>query len=353
MDTSKKEQEEVLDFSSFIKNYFPAYQIDGNNAKVIAQLGLWANRNPKFNGAEEGWHIDRGVLIYGPVGVGKDEIFRILRKYISYLHSPYGYSAKVVWEFAKPFLKDGYECFNEQKGNIYYEELALTDELSGQPTREVVTYYGNKILIGAEIINIRYKTFKETGWQTHFSTNLNEEELEGVYGKRCMSRLYEMCNFIAMPGRDRRGSIVPEFKENKNQPKRPDARETTIEEHWENRTMLEKEYRNFCETGAISSTAAISYNLLTIYGCKLQMWDRSDPEVILIERDYSEPSSAKLKTASQREEDKKAWVWSKLRELSVKIFYIKLKEGGAKSIFEEVEVNIGNMIGEIEKNIKA
>lgn len=342
MDTNKKDATEILDFESFIKKYFTSYQLDDHNTKLIRNLGLWAARNEKFNNPDLGWHIDRGVLISGPVGAGKDEIFRLLRKYLSYLHSPYGYGFKVVWEFAEPFQESGYSCFNEQKGNIYYEELALTDELTGQPTREFVNHFGTKILIGSEIINVRYKVFKETAWQTHFSTNLAEEALEKIYGKRAMSRLYEMCNIMFLTGFDRRGKIIPDFLSNKNQPKPPDARETTIEEHFENRDILEAEYKKYCETGLISETAALNYNLLVIYGCKLSTEAEMRLDMELIKRSYSPPVS--MRGIGEREANVKSHVWAEARKLAVVKFYQRLKEGGAESIFREVTVNMEDLI---------
>lgn len=341
MDASQKENKELLDFTSFIKNYFPTYQIDGNNSKLITQIGLWAIRFEEFNKMEDGWHIDRGLLISGPVGAGKDELFRLLRKYISYLGSPYGYGSKVVWEFAKPFMKDGYDCFNEQTGNIYYEELALTDEATGQPTREFVNHFGTKILIGSEIINVRYNVFKNYGYQTHFSTNLNEDELEKVYGKRCMSRLYEMCNFMVLSGKDRRGRVDPEFKSNKNKPVTPNSRETTIEEHFENKQMLEREYKQYCETGSVSELVSLNYDLLLTYGCKLEIQkdvERST-KFLLLQREYTPAIGAKL-TNSEREREQNYYAWGQLKKISVISFYSQLKQSGAKSIFNDVEVNL-------------
>src|ERR1035437_2907279 len=352
MDTNKKDATEILDFESFIKKYFISYQLNTHNTKLIRNLGLWATRNEKFNNPDLGWHIDRGILISGPVGAGKDEIFRILRKYLSYLRSPYGYGFKVVWEFAEPFQESGYSCFNEHTGNIYYEELALTDEVSGQPTREYVNHFGTKILIGSEIINIRYKVFKETAWQTHFSTNLAEDALEGVYGKRCMSRLYEMCNIMFLTGFDRRGKIVPAFLANRNTPKAPAPRETTIEEHEESRRLLEAEYQMFCEKGIVSETASLNYNILISYGCNLSTEDELRLDMELVDRTYSAPITPGIKSASSKEAERKAYNWKETRKLAVIKFYQRLKNGGAKTIFEIVDAKVGQLVNSAVKEIK-
>ncbi len=342
MHTDKKTAPEILDFASFIKEYFPAFQIDGNNATVIANLGLWATRNPKFNGKEDGWHIDRGILLFGPVGVGKDELFRLLRSYLSYLRSPYGYGFKVVWEFARPFQKDGYECFQEDAGNIYYEELGLTDEHTNQPTREFVNHFGTKILIGAEIINLRYKIFKNTAWQTHFSTNLNETQLAETYGSRCMSRLYEMCNIIAVTGKDRRGQVIPEFKTNKNNPGVPLAREASVDEKKENIASMEQHYQDFLAGKEPTTNLSLVYVMLVAYGVQVA----TDEELRMFmeqaaERYAGDDPSLVRKTVRDREEAKRVKIWEVGRRDAVIMFFQRMKAGGRVSIFGETEVRLG------------
>jgi len=346
MHTAKKQEVEILDFTSFIKNFFPNYQIDVSNAKAISQLGLWAIRSEKFNGMEQGWHIDRGILISGPVGVGKDELFRLLRKYISYLRSPYGFGFKVVWEFAKPFQKDGYECFREDTGNIYYEELGLTDELTGQATREFVNHFGTKILIGAEIINVRYKVFKDTAYQTHFSTNLDEAELEKTYGARCMSRLYEMCNFIFLTGKDRRGHVNPEFKTNKNTPKEPIAREASIDEKKENIASLEQHYQDFLAQREPTTNLSLVYLTLWAYGVKVCTQEEMRDHIAMSEQKYvGDDITLSRKSPRERELAKKAKVWEMSRIAAVLVFFQRMKAGNRKTIFGETEVDVPAVFG--------
>ena len=339
MDTTKKETPEILDFTSFIKNYFPLYEIDGHNSKVIAHLGLWAKRVEKFNGLDHGWHIDRGIILSGPVGAGKDEIFKILRKYLSYLRSPYGYTHQIVWKFSDLFSNQGYACFDDIKGNIYFEELGLTDERSGQPTRELAKYYGNTVLVGAEIITERHRIFKNNGFQSHFSTNLSEDELEKIYGNRCMSRLYEMCNFVVITGKDRRGLKAPQFNHNLIQPAPPAARETTVDEHKENIKILEAEYKLFCDQGITSEAVSINYNLLKVYGCAVATEEEMRIFMELAGGSYQAPVLTEF-SKSQKLRDKDHHTWALARKLAVEKFYSNLKSAGCKTIFTVVDVNI-------------
>jgi hypothetical protein len=347
MDTTGKQTTETLDFVEFIKKYFTSYEVDGNNFTFLEKLGLWANRNPKFNGMQDGWHIDRGILISGPVGAGKDEIFKLLRRYISYLRSPYGFSSKVVWKFASEFTKDktGYMAFDQENtGNVYYEELALTDN-QGNPTREMVSHYGNRLLIGAEIITIRHKLFLETAYQTHFSTNLIEDDLEKVYGERCMSRLYEMCNFMFLQGKDRRGKVAPVFTKNKMMPSAPPPRQITVDEERENIKILEQHYIDFLQSKTPSTSLALVYNMLMAYGVQVSTEEEMRSLMDSVEFGYvSDDVTLARKSAREKEDAKRVKIWELSRKMAVELFFQKMKDHGAKSIFQEVDVRVDAII---------
>lgn len=346
MDTNKKEQPVFLDFTSFIKKHYPQFVFDSENGKIISQLGLWATRNEKFNNQDSGWHIDRGLLLIGPVGVGKDEIFRILKTYLSYLQSPYTFKSKVVWGYTKPFLDMGYDCFNDdQAGNIYYEELGLTDDKTGYPTREEVNRYGNKILVGSEIIMTRYNVFKNTAYQSHFSTNLDEAEIEKVYGSRCMSRLYEMCNLVFLKGKDRRGVVAPKFNKNKISPLPPRPREVTVDEHLENKASIEAAYAEFItQGGKMPASPELMYNLMASY-CGGALYGEEEMRVIMedVEGLFEEAKEMdkKLQRMSKREleSEKVTFVWAKTRQIALYQYFTKLQQAGAKSVFGERSVN--------------
>lgn len=343
-----QQNEEKVSFRQFLALNFGDYIIDKVNAKVVDDLSLWAARDPKFNNrpAAEGagksnWHIDRGITIIGPVGVGKDEIFRKLRLYLSYLRSPYGYASKVVWKYASEFSKEkvGFKAFdNEYTGNVYYEELCLTDEKTRLPIRETAQLFGNKVLAGEELIKLRYDLWKMNGWQTHFSTNANEDILEDIYGHRGYSRLKEMTNIMFMEGDNRRYTIAPKFiKNNNNNPQPPARKEVSVDEIRWNKDKLNREYREFVATGHLSVTVAIDFGLLKINGVQVA----TDDELRFL-MEVAEPSylpDARMTTKSVREKEiaKGEFIWAQARKLAVQQFYMRMKEAGAKSIFDEVD----------------
>lgn len=343
MDAVKTNGTNLLDFTSFIKEYYDWYVFDSQNTEVIKKLGLWAIRSPKFNDPKENWHIDRGLLLWGNFGSGKDEVIRLLYSYLNYLRSPYVFSRRIVWEFAGTFSeKDmGYKAFaHESAGNIYYEELALTEENSEMPTREYATFYGNKILIGNEIINIRYNCFKRDGYMSHFTTNSTPEDLGSIYGGRTYSRLREMCNFISLAGKDRRLTMIPKFINNRNQPEPPKAREISMDAEMENKTMLEKHYHDFVEGKTPETNYALVYNMLVSYGVRVCEEENMRMFMEAQESGYAPPETIGRATPSEREKLKSVSIWERARVIAVGLFFQKMKDAGAKSIFGELNIEI-------------
>ncbi len=347
-----KNDVEILDFTSFIKKYFDWYIVDALNSKILSQIGLWAARNPKFNNMEPGWHIDRALLIWGNPGSGKDEIFRLLNQYLRYLKSKYTFDHRIVWNFAGEFSsKDtgGYRVFaGEGKRNRYYEELALTDEQTGFPSREYVQHFGNKLLIGAELIHITHNAFKNYGVQSHFSTNLEEDKLKEVYGDRVYSRLKYMCNFMKLYGKDRRKEEVPVFLSNINQPPGPPPlREFSEYEVKESKMNLEQYYADFLEHKTPAINLSLVYNMLVAHGVQVATDDELRALMEECEEIYSEEDISKSRrTPSEKAADKKASIWERSKQISVNLFFQKLKDAGAKSIFGIVEVDVDEMIRE-------
>lgn len=354
MDTQAEKHPEFFDFPSFIKQYFDWYEIDGTNEKILENISLWANRNPKFNDIEPGWHIDRGLLFCGSPGVGKDELLRLTNQYLKYLRSPYNFSHRVVWEFASQFQsKDngGYVCFaGEGKGNRHYEELALTDPATGYPTREVVNNFGTKVLIGAELIHVTHNAFKNSGVQSHFTTNEPKERLAEFYGERAMSRLKYMCNFFEFYGKDRRENATPVFMRNINQPIIPrKPRDISKETEIENKTILEDNYAHFLATGDIPKYASLTYNQLVAYGVSLI--DEEGMRLLkemLAER-YVPQISLLRKNDSDKEDEKRNFVQTQSKVMAVGSFFTKLKTNGAKTIFGEKKVDVDELAENIKK----
>lgn len=353
MDTKNKNEELILDFTSYIKKFFPEYKFDDYNKQVIKHLGMWANRDPKFENLEPGWHLDRGIIIFGVPGVGKDLLCRMLAAYLRYLRSPYTFGSRIVWEYSDKFMREKTNACLKDVGlaNCYFEELARTDEKTTDKfgkelpltcSVEDVQSFGNKLLIGAQLINVRYNIFIQFGYQSHFSTNCSEDQLRSLYGIRVVDRLREMCNYMILKGESKRGKVAPQFVRNRLAHDPPPARETTIDEHKENKAMLEAEYAMYLQTGQVSDKASLNFYVLRSYNCAVAGDEELRDLMEKAAEDYVPPHNS-FKTFN-RDEHKTAFQWDQARKVAVILFYQNLKNNGAKSIFNQVSVNVNDIV---------
>jgi hypothetical protein len=340
---------QTLDFRSFLTTYFPEYVIDAINSELISSFGLWAIRSEKFNSQEEGRHLDKGICLNGPVGCGKTELMFMLRRYLSYLKSPYGFTTKIVWKFAEQFTQTGYQCLQQERNDVYYDELCMTDEKVKEPLKEYVSHFGNKILIGKELIMARYNLFKSDAIQSHFTTNEKHEALKAHYGERAYSRLTEMCNMFTMVGADRREKIIPTFRNNMHQRQQPKPREITLDEQIENKKYLNETFSEFLSSGKLSEYAAIDFFMLNSYGVPVASDDelRALMDTVRDARKSQVMSNAsevgnprrveklrRLYQGGESDPEEQNYIWEQTRKHAVMVYFQKLKDEGKTKIFD-------------------
>ncbi len=336
------ENKEFLDFESFIRQYFPNYIIDSSNSDTVRKVSLWASRNPEFEDPRKGYYLAKGILLTGDVGTGKTDLFNILRTYLNnYLKSRYTFTYGVVWKFTSDFSKDGYSSLDGQElHNRYYDELCLTDSRTKFPNKEQAMHFGSKLLIGEEIIMLRYNSFKRKGYQTHFSTNATAAELTEIYGERAFSRLTEMCNFLSLTGDDRRASGLPNIYANMNDPKPPMPRGLEGEYEKEAQQDMERHYQDFLENKVPSAPLSIVYTILTSLGV-LVASDEDLREIMEeVRARYVPDVSAMRKTATEKQREREAKIWEESRNIAVKLFFKRGKNNNCKSIFGERQVEL-------------
>lgn len=287
-----KMEERAFTFREFLQKYFTWFKIDEQAKEVVRLLGLWAYRSEDFEKQKEPYFLDKGNLLLGNVGTGKTEIMIILQRYLSYLKSPYIFRRGIVWAFADNFKKESYDCFLPiLQGNWFFDELGLTDERTGELIKESVNHYGNKILVGEELILKRYNIFKETGYQTSFTCNLSPKQIKDAYGERSYSRLLEMCNFINYYGNDRRINIRPTFRTNQNQ-YIPDSPQISKEEKEEEIIKwLNEIYLDFIKTGNEKIIYTGFFEMYKSRGCQII----SDEDLRIIKCDVENEKLEKIR----------------------------------------------------------
>jgi hypothetical protein len=176
------------------------FEVTEFNREVIDQLCLYFANDPNFKGDPK-----KGIMLMGNPGVGKTHLMNFFAKNpkASYIIP----TCKIITE------RYANKWSHEEKSTIeYYSELKRADvghqwdqlELGacfgdlGSETGEASSY-GNKKNVMEEIIFNRYEANLPC-YMTHFTTNLNSEELGQKYGQRFRDRLREMCNVFTIKG---------------------------------------------------------------------------------------------------------------------------------------------------------
>jgi DNA replication protein DnaC len=179
-----------------LQNYFPVqgkyYTIQGNAFRYAYTL---ARTYPA---------VDRGLLLVGPVGVGKTHlavaIIRDLieKKGVNCLFYEFGSLLKEIQNSYNPISQTSELKVLEP---VFQAEVLVLDELgASKPTDWVRDTM-------MQIINTRYNDRRLTIFTTNYldgRRSERDETLEDRIGVRLRSRLYEMCKTVQIEGEDYR-----------------------------------------------------------------------------------------------------------------------------------------------------
>lgn len=343
-----------LSFIEFWRRYYPQYVIDDDNLEVINAISLYAAGDKSFEDEKKGLYLEKAIFIKGTVGTGKSDLFSIFSVYLGkYLRSPQAFQSHITWKVASEFSGEGYAIFDHHEtGNRFYDELCLTNARTKFPERELVSHYGNKLLIGEEIILYRYECFKRFGLKSHFASNEEEDDIEKIYGKRAYSRLKEMCNFFTLFGRDRRDNTSPKFRSGLYSPVPVSRKELSAQEIAENKQFLDEKYQKFLETGSIDAYASMYYPMLRVHGCDLGDEQAMEQYLTVAGSQYVQTLEVQISGPAAKEADRRDKVERMAKGMAVYVFFTRLKEGGRKSIFGQIEVSISEIVNDLVKENK-
>lgn len=147
--------------------------------------------------------VDRGLLLMGPVGVGKTHLAvailqGLIEKGVPCLFYPFGSLLKEIQGSYDPISQTSEV---EILAGVYETEVLVLDELgASKPTDWVRDTM-------MQIINTRYNDKRLTIFTTNYLDERRKEKeeiLEDRIGVRLRSRLFEMCKTVKMDGDDYR-----------------------------------------------------------------------------------------------------------------------------------------------------
>ncbi len=196
--------------SSELKDYVlknkTQFRVDQQSEKVFNLLCQYFANDPAFE--RSGYQLSKGILLTGPVGVGKTEMLRVFSK-----NKRQCFHLLSVYEIEAACQKQGVETFQSYIGmvpgwgntpNFFYQKTIgwAFDDLGRE---SIVFDFGNKSDVISKIIQTRYLSMQQIPFSSlHLTTNLTPAEIESRYDYAVKSRLREMFNYIQLEGKDRR-----------------------------------------------------------------------------------------------------------------------------------------------------
>lgn len=193
------------------------FVIDENNRFAYEQTIKWVlgdttmqALNPDVRKADIiAGNVNAGLFVGGDTGTGKTLLLEIMAIYAQVYDINFYYGNnkedyyKLCWTTSNFRADEICEEFS-RKGNItrfaQMPILAIQD-LGSEP--EETVYMGNRINVLRQILEQR-GDHKDKLTLITSNRPISSKELLDKYGKRVISRLNEMCNFLIMKGTDRR-----------------------------------------------------------------------------------------------------------------------------------------------------
>lgn len=184
-------------WKQFKKYAPPNFVLDESNEKIIYTVLLYFLKDRlfhKYGIIKNDASLEKGLLIYGDYGVGKTELFKIIRK------------------IGRDLCKFNYYDFwfpEISAGSFIEEYMASTNQLESNFRLE--KFYGGKLYI--DDLGFEKKAFNRDevlgdvlfernrhGATSYVTTNLTPAALSERYGERIGDRLPEMFNIISWRG---------------------------------------------------------------------------------------------------------------------------------------------------------
>ena len=191
---------------SFVLDKNPNHRVDSQIEQVFTLLCQYFANDPQFE--KSGYSLSKGLLLSGPVGVGKTELLKLFTK-----NKKQSFHLISVYEIEESCKSRGVDFFKTYTGYVpgwggtekhfYQNNIGWAFDDVGRES--VVFDFGNKSDIISKLIQVRYLNKEKIPFNTlHMTTNLTPDEIEKRYDYAVKSRLREMFNYIQVKGSDRR-----------------------------------------------------------------------------------------------------------------------------------------------------
>lgn len=198
------------EFVRSMKEVEPGFIIDGRNSDLLRALYGWVWERVGRTGIQLNNRLDasKGLLLWGPLGVGKSVLLRGLQIYegkinracFGFENKSLGFVLTSAAEIALRYAEQGMKGIVRYTDREFMANLAI-DELGREPTD--AKHFGTGINVVQTILQLRYEVRREI--ITHVTTNLDPNtQFSGIYGDYIADRVKELFNVIEIKGDTRR-----------------------------------------------------------------------------------------------------------------------------------------------------
>lgn len=183
----------------------PDFVVTDQIKTVLNALCYYFTDNEQFEKINTDWSLQKGLFLWGNVGVGKTTLMHLFSK-----NKRQCFQVVSCRKFSNEFAKFGDDVIDPYRSVLYsvpgsdnYLQKQMGVCFDDLGTEKDAVNYGNRKNIMEEILLDRYDN-KVPFYQTHITTNLSAQEIEERYGTRVRSRMREMFNMIELHGSDLR-----------------------------------------------------------------------------------------------------------------------------------------------------
>lgn len=177
------------------KVHAAGFKVDETNKILIWDLCRYFVGDPRGP-----LNLDKGIMLYGPIGCYKTSLMRFFRK-----NQHNSFVVVSSNDISSEFASNGEDAIMKYKQSIKVNpdeffgksEIGICiDDLGVEVDKK---HYGNESNVIASIILSRFMNETIEKNKTHITTNINVQTIEERYGARVRSRLREMVNLVEFP----------------------------------------------------------------------------------------------------------------------------------------------------------